>query len=64
MRRWVIGSSLKFRFIVVAASVALMVFGVWVIRDSPVDVFPEFAQPVSTSRRRRGGSPPTRRRGS
>jgi CzcA family heavy metal efflux pump len=45
MMRWLIGSSLKFRFIVVAAGVALMVFGAGVLRDSPVDVFPEFAQP-------------------
>jgi len=45
MMRWIIGSSLKFRFVVVAASVALMVFGIGLLRDSPVDVFPEFAQP-------------------
>ena len=43
--RWIVGSSLKFRFVVVAASAALMVFGFGVLRDSPVDVFPEFAQP-------------------
>jgi CzcA family heavy metal efflux pump len=43
--RWLIGTSLKFRFIVVAAGVALMVFGTGVLRDTPVDVFPEFAQP-------------------
>jgi CzcA family heavy metal efflux pump len=45
MIRWIIGSSLKFRFLVVAGSVALMVFGIGLIRDSHVDVFPEFAQP-------------------
>jgi len=43
--RWLIGTSLKFRFIVVAAGVALMVFGGGLLRDTPVDVFPEFAQP-------------------
>src|SRR5437870_10717704 len=45
MMRWIIGSSLKFRFIVVAAAAALMVFGVAQLRDAPVDVFPEFAPP-------------------
>jgi CzcA family heavy metal efflux pump len=45
MMRWIIGSSLKLRFIVVAIGVAMMVFGVGLLRDTPVDVFPEFAQP-------------------
>src|SRR3990172_3417897 len=45
MMRWIVGSSLKFRFVVVAASVAMIVFGVGLLRDTPVDVFPEFAQP-------------------
>ncbi|MGH3328993.1 MAG: efflux RND transporter permease subunit [Streptomycetales bacterium] len=45
MMRWIIGSSLKFRFIVVAAAAAMMYFGVAQIRDMPVDVFPEFAPP-------------------
>jgi CzcA family heavy metal efflux pump len=45
MMRWIVGSSLKFRYLVVAASVALIVIGVSLLRDSPVDVFPEFSQP-------------------
>jgi CzcA family heavy metal efflux pump len=45
MMRWIVGSSLKFRYLVVAASVALMVIGATLLRDSPVDVFPEFSQP-------------------
>ena len=45
MMRWIVHSSLKFRFIVVAASAALMYFGVGLLRETPVDVFPEFAQP-------------------
>jgi CzcA family heavy metal efflux pump len=45
MMRWIVGSSLKFRFIVVAAGAALMYFGIGQLRDSPVDVFPEFAPP-------------------
>jgi CzcA family heavy metal efflux pump len=45
MMRWIVGTSLKFRYLVVAAGVAMMVFGLGVLRDSPVDVFPEFSQP-------------------
>ncbi|HSV37364.1 MAG TPA: efflux RND transporter permease subunit [Nocardioidaceae bacterium] len=43
--RWVVGSSLKFRFIVVAMAAALMFFGVQRMDDTPIDVFPEFAPP-------------------
>ena len=46
MIRWIVGSSLKFRFIVVAFSVAMMYFGIGQLRNSPVDVFPEFAPPI------------------
>ncbi len=42
---WVIGSSLKFRFLLLAVAVALLVFGIEQLRDMPVDVFPEFAPP-------------------
>jgi CzcA family heavy metal efflux pump len=45
MMRWIVGSSLKFRFVVVFAAAALLVFGTGQLRHSPVDVFPEFAQP-------------------
>jgi CzcA family heavy metal efflux pump len=45
MMRWIVRSSLRFRYLVVAASVALIVVGVATLRDSPVDVFPEFSQP-------------------
>jgi CzcA family heavy metal efflux pump len=43
--RWIVGSSLKFRFIVVAFAGGLIFFGVQTLRDMPVDVFPEFAPP-------------------
>jgi CzcA family heavy metal efflux pump len=43
--RWIVGSSLKGRFLVVAFAGALMFFGASQLRDSPVDVFPEFAPP-------------------
>ena len=45
MMRWIVGTSLRFRYLVVAAGAALMLFGSGLLRDSPVDVFPEFAQP-------------------
>ena len=45
MMRWVVGGSLKFRFIVVAMAAGLMFFGVQRVNDAPVDVFPEFAPP-------------------
>jgi CzcA family heavy metal efflux pump len=43
--RWIVASSLRFRFIVVALAASLMFFGVQRIDDAPVDVFPEFAPP-------------------
>jgi CzcA family heavy metal efflux pump len=46
MMRWIVGSSLKFRFLVIAVSAALMYFGVERLRSMPVDVFPEFAPPI------------------
>ncbi len=45
MLRWVVGSSLKFRFLVVAIAAGLMFFGVQELRHTQVDVFPEFAPP-------------------
>src|SRR5680860_1377979 len=45
MMRWIVGSSLKFRFIVVAVAAATMFFGVQQANDAALDVFPEFAPP-------------------
>ncbi len=45
MLRRLIGSSLKYRFIVVAAAAGFMVFGVQQLRHTELDVFPEFAPP-------------------
>ena len=42
MMRWIVGTSLQFRFLVVGLAAMLMVFGVTRLRDMPVDVFPEF----------------------
>ena len=46
MLRWIVGTSLKFRFIVLAVAVGMMYFGIGRLRDMPVDVFPEFAPPI------------------
>jgi CzcA family heavy metal efflux pump len=43
--RWVVGSSLKFRFLIVAVGIALLTFGAAQLRAMPVDAFPEFAPP-------------------
>ena len=45
MMSWIIASSLKFRFLIVACAGAMMFFGVAQLRQMPVDVFPEFAPP-------------------
>ncbi|HZD17071.1 MAG TPA: efflux RND transporter permease subunit, partial [Actinomycetota bacterium] len=45
MLRWIVGSSLKLRFVVVGVAAGLIFFGVQQLQDSPVDVFPEFAPP-------------------
>ena len=45
MFRWLIGVSLKYRFLLLAASVALVVFGTEQIQKMPVDAFPRFAPP-------------------
>ncbi len=45
MLRWIVGSSLKFRFIVIAFAVGMIYFGVRQMSQAPVDVFPEFAPP-------------------
>src|SRR3954467_4248345 len=41
--RWIVGSSLRFRFLVVAVAAALVAFGLQDLRHEKVDVFPEFA---------------------
>src|SRR5260370_24299087 len=44
--RWIVASSLRYRFLVVAAAAALLAFGAQTLGHQKVDVFPEFA-PVS-----------------
>src|SRR5512146_113044 len=45
MIRSIVGSSLKFRYIVLAVAAAMMIFGIAQIPRMPVDAFPEFAPP-------------------
>jgi CzcA family heavy metal efflux pump len=45
MMRWIVGSSLKLRVLVVAIAAGMLFFGVIQLRNTPVDVFPEFAPP-------------------
>ena len=45
LMRLIVSASLQFRYLVVAAAVALMVFGIAVMPEMRVDVFPEFAPP-------------------
>ena len=46
MMTWLISSSLRLRVVIVALAAILLVAGTWVIRDTPLDVFPEFAPPL------------------
>ena len=42
MIRWIVGTSLKLRFIVLVIAAALMVFGMVQLPRTPLDVFPEY----------------------
>ncbi|MCP4381744.1 MAG: efflux RND transporter permease subunit [Hyphomicrobiales bacterium] len=46
MFRWIIGTSLRFRFLLLALSVAMVAIGYDRLQTMPVDVFPEFAPPI------------------
>src|SRR5919109_2063814 len=43
--RWIIRSSLRFRFLVIAAAVTLMVVGAGQLQNARTEAFPEFAPP-------------------
>jgi CzcA family heavy metal efflux pump len=45
LMRWIVNSSLRFRFLVVAAAVAMMAVGTLLVPNMRVDAFPEFAPP-------------------
>ncbi len=46
MIRWIVGSSLQYRFLVIAIALVVMFFGFTRLRNVPVDVFPEFEPPL------------------
>jgi CzcA family heavy metal efflux pump len=46
MMRWIVESSLSFRFLVIAIGLGVMAFGLVRLPRMPVDVFPEFAPPM------------------
>ena len=46
MLNWIVKTSLNLRVVVVVLAVVLMIFGIQVVRTSPLDVFPEFAPPL------------------
>src|SRR5919109_1846588 len=43
--RWIIRQSLRFRFLVIAAAAALMIFGAGQLKNARTEAFPEFAPP-------------------
>jgi CzcA family heavy metal efflux pump len=43
--RWIVATSLRFRYLVIFLAAVLMVVGISRLRNSAVDVFPEFAPP-------------------
>ena len=43
--RWIVQTSLRYRYVVVFLAVVLMIVGISRLRNSAVDVFPEFAPP-------------------
>ncbi|HET9908944.1 MAG TPA: efflux RND transporter permease subunit [Anaerolineales bacterium] len=45
MMRSIVGSSMKYQFLVITVAIALMAFGVTQFRGMPVDVLPEFSPP-------------------
>jgi CzcA family heavy metal efflux pump len=45
MTRWIVGSSLKYRFAVIAIATALLAFGIVRLRDTPVEALPDFGPP-------------------
>jgi len=46
MINWLVSKSLKFRYLVVFVTAVILFTGITYIRDTPVDVFPEFAPPM------------------
>ena len=45
MMRWIVGTSMQLRVLVVVVAALIMVFGISQLRQMPVDVLPEFSPP-------------------
>src|SRR3954447_5927976 len=45
MMRWIVGTSMKFRYLVLAGALGMLVLGLVQLPSTPVDAFPEFAPP-------------------
>ena len=45
MMRWVVSTSLRFRFLALALAMGMLALGSVQLASAPVDVFPEFAPP-------------------
>ena len=43
--RWIVQTSLRYRYLIVFVAIAVMIFGLGRLSNSSVDVFPEFAPP-------------------
>lgn len=46
MMRWIVNASLRFRYIILALAMLLLIFGILYLRHVSLDVFPEFAPPM------------------
>jgi Cu/Ag efflux pump CusA len=46
MMRWIVGSSIKFRRLVIAVAVGLLVYGVLQLDNAQTDILPEFQRPT------------------
>jgi Cu/Ag efflux pump CusA len=46
MMRWIVGSSLKFRRLLVALAMGVTIAGIVQVRDTPVDALPEYGLPT------------------
>ncbi|WP_077002536.1 efflux RND transporter permease subunit [Variovorax sp. KK3] len=55
MFKWLLGSSLSNRLLVLIASVVLMGYGAWTLSRTPVDVFPDLNKPTVTVMTEAGG---------
>lgn len=45
MIRWIAESSMRLRFLIIIVAIAVMIVGVFQLREAPVDVYPEFNPP-------------------